>query len=130
MPRRRPHELRVRRSDAKKEPGLPRGSARLVSALARLERNGIASVAAALRTWRAEAQSRVDDRCPCGCNDMYFGHDARSELESAMRALPPRLARELRSMVVPLDELYWASTVPDPFASPSASWWRRRMASS
>lgn len=52
--------------------------------------------------------------------------DERAVLELALHALPSRPARELRSMVEPLDALYMARTWPDPYASPDEGWWARR----
>lgn len=127
MPRRRPHELRVRRSDAKKEPGLPRGSARLVSALAVLERHGLDSVAGALRVWRLEVRGQLVLTGCDHCDESPI--EARRTLDAALRSLPPRPARELREMVAPLDALYVAKTVPDPSVHPDVPEWLRRMRS-
>ncbi|MFC0549136.1 hypothetical protein [Kutzneria chonburiensis] len=125
MPRRRPSELRFRRSDVKKKPpGLPRGSARLLTAVAALERNGFDSVGGALRNWRLNVQGRWE---LTGCDHCdWLVITARETLDSAMRALPPPLARELGAMVAPLDELYEARTVPDPAAPSNAPAWSRR----
>lgn len=58
----------------------------------------------------------VDGVCPC-C-DPFAGAGVRAVLEAACRALPPRAARELRTVLAPLDARFLARTLADPFARP------------
>jgi hypothetical protein len=62
----------------------------------------------------------------CPLCDPFLATDERAVLELALHALPPRMARELRRLVDPLDELYIARSWPDSFASPHAEWWEQR----
>jgi GrpB-like predicted nucleotidyltransferase (UPF0157 family) len=127
MPRRRPSELRdgpVRRGVTYRVRGLPHASARLVGAVARWEQSP-GEVAWAVKIW-AEAVRRphyVHYRT----GDWDFPHEFRERLEDALRALPPRAARELRELVRPLDEIYLANTSNNPFAARADPWWRRRL---
>ncbi|MEW2352457.1 hypothetical protein [Spirillospora sp. NPDC029432] len=108
--------------------GLPSGSNALAAAIIRLERERFwpGAIALALRRWAQYARS--DSSPPCGCPacDPFYLEDERQILETALHVLPVRIARELRSLLRPLDDIFLARTSPDPFAAPDLPWWRRR----
>ena len=127
MPRRRPSELRdgrTRRSETRHGRGLPRASARLVGAVSRWEKFP-GEVAWALKIW-AEAV-RQPHHVHYRTGDWDFPYELRDRLAAALRALPRPVARELRELVRPLDEIYLANTANDPFAARGDPWWRRRI---
>jgi hypothetical protein len=53
------------------------------------------------------------------------GDQGRTLLESALRTLPHRAARELRAAVTPLDTLYLTRVRPDPALNNHLDWWTR-----
>ncbi|MFF4786285.1 hypothetical protein ACFY3E_33800 [Streptomyces griseorubiginosus] len=60
---------------------------------------------------------------------MVTGHDVlcvdfRGHLETVLHALPRKSARELRSLVRPLDRKILARAKALPAHSPDAPWWR------
>jgi hypothetical protein len=57
--------------------------------------------------------------CPC-CD---HGDRGRTLLEAALRRLPRRAARELRSAVAPLDALYLTRVRPEPALNDRLDWW-------
>jgi hypothetical protein len=129
MPRRRPSQLRPagrlsrQQSHGASEPGFARGSGKLAAAAARLERDRLwpGAVAQALRQWSRIAHSpglALSGGCGCPLCNPFYMTDERAVLELALHALPPRVSRELRDMVEPLDERYIASSWPDPTAPP------------
>lgn len=62
----------------------------------------------------------------CPCHDPLAGRD---NVEAMLAALPPRARRELRQIVVRLDEEFERRTLPDPL-SPlrlGARWWHQRL---
>ena len=127
MPRRRPSALRVvpvRRSETHHVRGLPHASARLVGALNRSEQSP-GGVAWALKIW-GDAVRRPHHR-HYRSQSWDFPYEVRASLEAAIRALPPRAARELLSLVRPLDEIYLANTSNDPYAPRGDPWWERRL---
>ncbi|SDO92540.1 hypothetical protein SAMN04487905_101143 [Actinopolyspora xinjiangensis] len=85
-----------------------------------------ASVATALTEWTSVCHA-PPARLRGENNDLneFVGPFARRELERALRVLPRHLARELRSRVTPLDELYSAKTLPEP-ARRTGNWWDER----
>ncbi|MFF7212069.1 hypothetical protein ACFZAU_16285 [Streptomyces sp. NPDC008238] len=97
------------------------------AAAARLERERLwpGALAQALLQWSRTARG-LSGGSVCPLCDPFYKTDERTVLELALHALPSRPARELRSMVEPLDALYMARTCPDPYASPDAGWWARR----
>ncbi|MFG2307420.1 hypothetical protein ACGFS9_01835 [Streptomyces sp. NPDC048566] len=58
----------------------------------------------------------------CGC----YGVDFRGHLAVVLRALPPRSARELRALVLPLDAKILARAKVVPAHSLDAAWWTGR----
>ncbi|MEU4496023.1 hypothetical protein AB0F96_21880 [Streptomyces sp. NPDC023998] len=121
MPRRRPWrvraELAVRRRCRKNELNPIRGLSRqTLTEIVRIEetRNYLwpGAVGESLRRWRCfvyEPHHRLYDPLHPGCTEWLCCGDpvlARGNLEGAMRALPRRAARELRVLVLELDESY------------------------
>ncbi|SFE28701.1 hypothetical protein SAMN04487819_110155 [Actinopolyspora alba] len=103
-------------------------SRRVAHALDRLGREDLdaASVAVALKRWKWACHAPAA-RLQGEHNDLteFVAPFARDDLERALRALPRHLARELRSQVAPLDELYIAKTVPVPTWT-NGNWWENR----
>ncbi|MGW0580590.1 hypothetical protein ACWD25_32640 [Streptomyces sp. NPDC002920] len=137
MPRSRPSRLRAarpvrrHRSSARREPGLPRASSTLAAAVVLLEHRRLwpGAVAQALRQWSRHARRpglALSGGCGCPLCDPLSSTEERAVLELALRALPPRPARELRLLVQPLDELFLSRSSPDPFAPSDEGWWTRR----
>ncbi|WP_199444411.1 hypothetical protein [Umezawaea beigongshangensis] len=137
MPRRRPSQLHARarrpswQHHTPAPPGLPRGSSHLAAAITRLEHQRLypGAVTAALRAWSRTARSPRRARSGgCGCPLCHPGHpsDERGVLELALHALPARAARELRTVLDPLDEHYRTRSHPDPHVSADHPWWARR----
>lgn len=62
----------------------------------------------------------------CPCHDPLHGRD---NVEALLRALPPRVRRELRRVVARLDEEFEQRTLPDPMAPVrlGEGWWHRRL---
>jgi hypothetical protein len=62
----------------------------------------------------------------CPCHDPLH---ARDNVEALLRALPPRVRRELRRVVARLDEEFEQRTLPDPMAPVrlGEGWWHRRL---
>ncbi|MGI5398832.1 hypothetical protein ACQEVG_05115 [Streptomyces sp. CA-135486] len=121
MPRRRPRrvraELAVRRRFRKNELNPIHGLSRqTLYEIVRIEgtRNYLwpGAVDESLRQWRGfvyGAYHRLYDPDHPGCTEWLCCGDplrARENLEGAMRALPRRAARELRLVVLELDEAY------------------------
>jgi hypothetical protein len=81
------------------------------------------AVAVAVEAWSRWVYSRrihesdppIED-CPCCSVDEH-----RGLLWTALRALPPRAAAELRAVVRPLDEVYLARLIPEPG---DRDWWQ------
>ena len=137
MPRRRPSQIRAacrrdrRQTHAGSQPGLTAGSGALASAVTRLERERLwpGAIAQALRQWSRIARRpnlALSGGCGCPLCNPFYTTDERAVLELALHALPARSARELRSLVEPLDELYLKRTWPDPNAPAEDGWWARR----
>ncbi len=88
------------------------------------------AVARALADWRRLAhgpQRRLRPevyRADCLCCDAV---EHRRILDTALTRLPARAARELRSQVAALDDLFERRTLPDPAADPALPWWQRRL---
>ncbi|WP_161354287.1 hypothetical protein [Streptomyces sp. SID3343] len=57
--------------------------------------------------------------CPC-CDQ---GDEGRTLLEAALRRLPHRAARELRTALTPLDTVYLARVRPEPGLNHRLDWW-------
>lgn len=112
-------------------PGL---SARTLTEIARIESRPSwpGPVFEAWRRWHALAHKPgpwvmyAADEC-CECCDPFAGASVRVVLEAACHALPPACARELRTLLAPLDARFLARTLPDPFAPPGDPWWERRL---
>lgn len=127
MPRRRPHALRavyIPRRPTPRARGLPRASARLAGAVRRWEQHP-GQIAWALKVWTDAVRDPHDryyrDR------SWEFPFEVRETLESALRGLPRRAARELFDLVRPLDETYLANTANNPFAARGDPWWHKRL---
>ncbi|MFJ9517245.1 hypothetical protein ACIRPK_03080 [Kitasatospora sp. NPDC101801] len=110
-------------------PGLSAAAQRAVAAF-ELARDRPGGIAAATEGWerfvRGSARhepytSREQPLCPC-CEEADL--DGRILLEQALRALPLRAARELRSVVGAVDRVYLARVRPDPWARGQDDWWR------
>ena len=104
--------------------GLPRASARLTGAVSRWEKFP-GEVALALKFWGEAVRRPHHVHYRTGGWD--FPHELRDRLEDALRALPRKAGRELLELVRPLDEIYLANTVHDPFAARGDPWWHRRL---
>lgn len=107
----------------------PAGSGRLAGAIHRLERDRPRRMplSEAFQAWERLVRNGhpwTDPLHPW--QDGRENLDARADLEFALHALPRRAARELRSLVNPLDEIYLSNTSPDPYAPPDQPWWQRR----
>ncbi|HET9173313.1 MAG TPA: hypothetical protein VFN97_28040 [Actinospica sp.] len=112
-------------------PGLAVGSSRLAGAVSRLERERLwpGAIAQALRRWSQVARRpslALSGGCGCPLCDPFHTTEERAVLELALHALPVRAARELRTIVAPLDELYLARSWPDPTLALDGGWWARR----
>ncbi|WP_457027872.1 hypothetical protein [Kitasatospora sp. P5_F3] len=110
-------------------PGLSGAAQRAVAAF-ELARDRPGGVAAAVESWERFVRGRprhepYDNReqalCPC-CEEADL--DSRILLERAIRALPLRAARELRSVVGKVDLVYLARVRPDPWSRGQDDWWR------
>ncbi|SFT48025.1 hypothetical protein SAMN04487904_102400 [Actinopolyspora lacussalsi subsp. righensis] len=103
-------------------------SRRVAHALDRLGRDDLdaASVAQALAKWSSACHAPAA-KLQGENNHLteFIAPFERDTLERALRALPRHLARELRSHVAPLDELYIAKTVPVPTWN-NGNWWKNR----
>lgn len=87
------------------------------------------AVAKPLRSRRQQVRlSRryVTDMTPCGCPCCCDAGHGRTELELALRTLPRRSARQLHSLIDPLDDTFLARTLPDPHLPEDLPWWERR----
>jgi hypothetical protein len=58
---------------------------------------------------------------------VYYGPDARDDLQRALEALPRRTARQLRNRIRALDRAFATKTLPDFAADPKLPWWRRKL---
>ncbi|MEK2479551.1 hypothetical protein [Streptomyces noursei] len=88
-------------------------------------------MARAFSTWKRSVQGPVrflrfrDD--DCGIAECCRAHlAARDLLESAALQLPARVARELRSLIRPYDEIFESKSIADPEVPASEWWWNRR----
>lgn len=84
-------------------------------------------IAWSLRTWRGICRQPRRELSKASDDRLFIGPEARNDLERAVHALSPRLARSLRQLIDPLDEAFLAKTLPDPFAYPWLPWWNRRL---
>ncbi|MBR8742815.1 hypothetical protein [Nocardiopsis sp. MG754419] len=66
--------------------------------------------------------------CPSPCCAFDDVRHARDVLNHVLHRLPPRPRAELGRLLEAWDARYLRSTLPDPFASPEAPWWHRRLA--
>ncbi|MFF3212418.1 hypothetical protein ACFYYB_17335 [Streptomyces sp. NPDC002886] len=111
-------------------------SSRTLAEIARIERHRYQAGAAhgALSAWRAMVHQRGPwviypdwgDDCPC-CDPAWGNH--REALEVFCHLLPRRAARELRTVLAPIDARFLARTLNDPYAPWGDPWWRRRLES-
>ncbi|MDG4809961.1 hypothetical protein O7634_24685 [Micromonospora sp. WMMD1120] len=107
-------------------------SGKVAADIVRLERRDkrlrLGDIARALRGWSRQARGPASDLldefggCPCGCTSHH-----RHVLDLALRALPRRTARELRSVVEAADDRFLSRTLANPWADPSAPWWQQRL---
>ncbi len=102
-------------------------------AVARFEavKFGPGAVARAFSVWKRSVQGPV--RClrfrddDCGIAECCRAHlAARDLLETAALQLPTRVARELRSLIRPYDEIFESKSLADPGVPASEWWWKRR----
>ncbi len=127
MPRKRPGRLRTLHPRALRPgdtiPQVDRVSASTLRAIAELERTRLraGAIAESVRRWAVFVRSpaRELDDCapePCPCPNCQRRDPVvcRAELRTALHALPTTAARELRTLVQPLDETYLARALPDP----------------
>ncbi|MFF7286637.1 hypothetical protein [Streptomyces griseorubiginosus] len=137
MPRRRPSALRgdltQRTPGRRRYPPIDGLSGSCAADLRRLERVRFWSEATEEAFWhwktlahgplRHLLNALADEDCAiptCGC----YGVDFRGHLETVLHALPRKSARELRSLVRPLDRKILARAQALPADSPDAPWWR------
>ena len=138
MPRRSPGEIRrhlrpriVKSLGPLVVRGLSPSAKRQIARFERVRRLPIGEVALALELWDKLARQRPRDYGEpltdfvCDFSSYYF--PARELLEIALTALHPKGRRELRAIVIRLDELYLARTVRDPFAPSWLRWWEGRL---
>ncbi|GLZ41594.1 hypothetical protein [Actinokineospora sp. NBRC 105648] len=130
MPRRRPDEirahLRVHPQHRCTIPQIPHVSAATSRAIAALDRTRFhpGATARALAGWRRFTLGpahRLDDCTPedCPCDGCQWDDPVvqRQALAVALHTLPTKAARELRALVLPLDETYLARATPTPEAA-------------
>jgi hypothetical protein len=133
MARRSPGALRAQHRagyrDAAKIRPIDGLSARANAAIVRL---GLGSAPAAFASYRRAIQRSgrwVELHLDICCGDPV---DDRDVLEDALRNLPLAASRELRRLVVALDEEFLRKTLPDPLAAERSAWhaqgwWRQRL---
>ncbi|KQV04758.1 MULTISPECIES: hypothetical protein [unclassified Kitasatospora] len=111
-------------------PGLSGTAQRAVAAF-ELARDRPGGIAAALEEWERfvrrspqhEPFEHSEQAFHMICEDDDLGM-SRALLEQALRALPSRSARELRSVVGEVDRIYLARVRPDPRCNGREDWWR------
>ncbi|MFD0569006.1 hypothetical protein ACFQ0T_06690 [Kitasatospora gansuensis] len=110
-------------------PGLSGAAQRAVAAF-ELARDRPGGIAAAVEGWERFVRGRREHepfdrreqlRCPC-CEEDDLAD--RTLIEQAIRAMPLRAARELRSGVGAVDRIYLDRVRPDPWARGQDDWWR------